>query len=77
MLPTATVISHSAIVEGNLATIFALIASNLNTDAPYIMQLSPTTKTATILLGAELGLATISAILASLGTVPPAAPPAA
>lgn len=72
--PSATVISHSAIVDGNLATVFALIAQNLATDIPYIMQLSPSSKTATILIATELSLASISAILSGLSAIPPTTP---
>ena len=74
---SAVVISHSSIVEGNLATVFAMIAQNLATDIPYIMQLSPSSKTATILIATELSLASISAILAGLSGIHSTPPPAA
>lgn len=67
---TAVTISHSAIIESNLATVFSLLAQNLGTDAPYIISLNPSNTTATILLTTELSLVSTSAILSALSGIP-------
>jgi hypothetical protein len=64
--PTVTTISHPSVTLSNTVAILDLILSNLEADAPAIIQISPTTKTASILAFSEIGIAAATSIMAAL-----------
>lgn len=74
---STTTVTHPSIATQTTETILQMILANLEADTPAIIQISPSTKTATILMSTEIGLVAITSIFAALEAMQSAAAPPA